>query len=1597
MRLPKEEFVLLSTDFPLMRKYLLFAGLILLGLDIHQPLSPREQYAVYLQNHPYNNRPRLSREEWKAVPKRDRPDLGWEQDFLRTMDPALGRPAPERLQAVYQLVDAQQNFIAPGVPGSSASPWVERGPDNVGGRTRALMWDPNASSGNKVWAGGVTGGLWYNNNITSSGSAWVSVSNQWDNLAITAIAYDPNNTQTFYVGTGEGWGTGASRGAGIWKSTDGGATWTQLSSTTGYHYVNDLMVRNENGSSVVYAACRRNYFRGTYHGVNGLFRSVNGGSSWTQVMPNAPGSSDPYAVADIEIAADNRIWIGTQQNSFGDGGGRVLYSDNGTTWTVSRTITGGERVEVACAPSNSFVVYALTESQGQAHEIARSTNKGSSWLVRNEPNDADLGIPSTDFTRGQAWYDLILAVDPNNQNTIIAGGIDLFRSTDGAGTWSQISKWSNNNNLANLNCSYVHADQHQVQFKPGSSSTVVFGTDGGVFYTSSLASAATSSVISARNKDYNVTQFYAAAIHPTAGSAYALAGAQDNGTQKFTSPGFGSTSEATGGDGAFCFIDQTNPSYQITSYVYNYYFLSSNGGASFNTTLQSDFNTGRFINPADYDDNLNILYSARTTSTVSRVSNITGSSSVSSLSVSGMGAMASHLRVSPYTTNSTTLFVGTETGDLYKVTNANGSPSSSNIGSSSFPGATISCVELGATENEILVTFSNYGVTSVWYTSNGGSTWSNKEGNLPDMPVRWALFNPNNRNEVILATEVGVWATTNFNSSSPNWSASNSGLSRVRVDMLQIRDSDDEVLAATYGRGLFTSNAFGVPPLPVADFAADPSAPCLNQTITLSDSSSGNPTAWNWTISPSTFVFVNGTSASSQNPQIQLTASGTYDVTLIASNVNGSDTITKAGLLQAGGLPLPFTEDFEGTTLFSADNPDNGITWALNTIGGTSPGNTAAGINFFAYSATGERDGLVSPPLDFSNYTSVDMDFDYAYARYSASFRDSMAIFVSTDCGATYSRVASYTSDPSANFATVSDQTTNFVPSVSSDWCGNTTIPNCPNVDLSAFAGQSEVIIKFEAINGYGNNLYIDNINVSGVQNSTIPIADFTANTSTICSGGSVSFTDISANTPTSWTWSISPGTYSFTGGTSASSQNPQIQFNAAGNYQVSLTATNTFGSDTETKANFITVTAPATPSVSISGDANSWCTGQSASFTALPTLGGSSPSFQWKVNGANVGTNSATYTTTSLNNGDQVSVVMTSTATCVSSSTANSNTITASITPLVVPTVSISSNASAICAGASVNFSASVSNGGSSPSYQWKVNGANVGSNSSTFSSSSLANNDQVSVEVVGSGQCASSLAGVSNVLSITVRPLPVITVPSPPFAPLCPGDSLVLSATVNNHGIPGILTNWSGPGVQNGVFYASLAGPGTHNLTVGYLYATTPDCPVNASLQLTVQNFPTPTISRNGQSLSCAQGGYTYLWKLNGSPAPGTNNQQTYSLTQNGSYTVEMSGSNCSLESDPLDVIDMSIAQLRAQYIWQVYPNPTSDKLHFSLRNPGAKEVTIRLYDARGALVLEEERLVNGNEISEQLSLQGLASGVYQLQVVVGELSFREAIRKQ
>ena len=190
-----------------------------------------------------------------------------------------------------------------------------------------------------------------------------------------------------YVGTGEGWGVAAIRGEGVWKSSDGGATWSQLANSTGLNFVNDMVMRDESGTSVLYVASTRNYYQGNNHGSNGVYRSDDGGSTFTQVST--------IGATDLSLAADDRIWVGTSS-------GDVFYSDGGTSFTESINTTNGRVALAAAAPSNANYVYALVENSSVVEMIMYTDDQGATWNTTNEPADVDNGIPDTDFTRGQA-------------------------------------------------------------------------------------------------------------------------------------------------------------------------------------------------------------------------------------------------------------------------------------------------------------------------------------------------------------------------------------------------------------------------------------------------------------------------------------------------------------------------------------------------------------------------------------------------------------------------------------------------------------------------------------------------------------------------------------------------------------------------------------------------------------------------------------------------------------------------------------------------------------------------------------------------------------------------------------------------------------------------------------------------------------------------------------------------------------------------------------------------------------------------------------------------------------------------------------------
>ncbi len=354
---------------------------------------------------------------------------------------------------------------------------------------------------------------------------------------------------------------------------------------------------------------------------------------------------------------------------------------------------------------------------------------------------------------------------------------------------------------------------------------------------------------------------------------------------------------------------------------------------------------------------------------------------------------------------------------------------------------------------------------------------------------------------------------------------------------------------------------------PVADFSALITNLCPGSSTVFYDQSLNNPTSWSWS-------FPGGTPASSTDPSPEVTYNnpGTYPVTMTVTNGAGADVASFSAFIfvGAGGDDLFFYEDFEnGLGQWTVDNPDGGFTWETFVADGTLIGSQTARIRNFFYNSPGQKDALISPVIDLSGRGIARIEMDYAHARYGFSNADSLNIYVSTDGGNTFPfKVFGDSENGSGNFATVPQQTTEFIPSDPTEWCYQTTFgPGCINVDISAFGGEPNVVVKVENVNDHGNNLFIDNFRVVTSCFVAPPVAGFIASPSLGCAPLSVNFTDLSLGEVTGWLWD-------FPGGDPSSStlQFPTVTYNNPGLFDATLTVSNIGGSNTLTIPNFITV-----------------------------------------------------------------------------------------------------------------------------------------------------------------------------------------------------------------------------------------------------------------------------------------------------------------------------------------------------------------------------------------------------------------------------------------
>ena len=964
-----------------MKKIYYIVGLLIFGLISFKPVN---NYLIELErqeHEQYVNRLNSYHsfyESSRKLPKDQRPDLRGLREHLMTVDLSEKRVPKERLiEAIKETEERKSTYAFRNR--MTEVDWEERGPNTIGGRTRAVMFDPNNST--KIWAAGVNGGLWYNNDITSNTQNWNLVDGTWASLAVSSMAYDPNDTDVMYVGTGERFGNwvesgsnwyspGASAGIGMFKSTDGGNTWTHLSSTSDFAFITDIFIRDENGQNAIYITVAGNEYEGTYVGraATGIWKSTDQGNSWTRVTETIQETTGNTEFNNIQEGVNGRLWSGSRMNSYWSGGGEIYYSDdNGSTWSSASWSSGlnnnANRVDVRVAPSDPNTVYALIGQIATPRWLAKTTDNGASWTVLDLPTNEDTSSQSyggyLSDVNGTANWAIGFGVDATDSNTIYAGVIDAYKSTDGGVSWTHISDWRGSGG----GLQYLHADHHAV--RSINNNEIVFANDGGIFYT---VNGGTN--IYQRNEGYNVGQFYSVALHPEASNQYVLGGTQDNGSWKIGATGIASGSEVTGGDGGFAHIDQLDPNYQFTASNGNNIYRSTNGGLSW--SFYSNHTEGTLINPSGIDSSTKTIYTNAGATGIMRLDNYTALASKYTMDIN-LGSSATFFKASPHTDD--VIFVGTAGGRIFKILKASTSSFSVEEITGSNVQGYISSIDIGASDEQILITVSNYGAQSIFETYSGGgpSGWINVEGDLPDMPVRAALYNRNNFNQVIAGTDLGTWTCDDISTSSPAWVPSNDGLDNVRVDMLVNRSSDGAIAAATHGRGIFYSaNGFtSTAPLNAA-FSPDKTSGVFPLTINFSDRSTGNVSGWSWD-------FGDGNTSTEQSPSHTFATAGKYTVSLQVTDGTSNDSESKTDLVWAtavqdtlyeeGFESVPYGRvDFMGRntyswTIYNQNNDADAFSWWYYTAGyGAVDGSHwMAGLGMAGAGAA--DDWLVSPEL----------------------------------------------------------------------------------------------------------------------------------------------------------------------------------------------------------------------------------------------------------------------------------------------------------------------------------------------------------------------------------------------------------------------------------------------------------------------------------------------------------------------------------------------------------------------------------------------------------------------------------------------------------
>lgn len=721
--------------------------------------------------------------------------------------------------------------------------WYEAGPNDVGGRTRALAVDRTNSQ--VIIAGGASGGIWKS---VDGGNSWHIKSKTDQQLSITFVLQDPRQgfENIWFYSSGEISGSvggnisGSTNlyGSGFYKSTDNGETWVQIQNAgdptqidTPFDYVSKIVINPQTGSLFITSS----FF--------GVLRSTDGGETF---FASLAGNINDHTYCEIDVAANGTLLAtlstGFTQNPVNSPG---LYksTDDGLSWEniTPDNYDSPSRAMVAFAPSNNDVAYLWTD-------FGSSTSFYKINVADGTSEDRTENLPQFPEPVGQintqGSYNMILAVKPDDENFVLFGATDLYRSRDGFATPAdnESENWIGGYDIINDISGYQnhHSDQHSLFFDPQDPNKLWSGHDGGLSYTEDISSSEERINWIDKNNGYNVTQFYHVSISKNKDDIRFLGGTQDNGSPLFQFDGTNTSpsGDISSGDGAYSYISE------------NYVFTSAQEGAVLRYTADVNAEGGiiedsySFVKPQEAenvlfihpftvdaeDENImyfpdgNKLWRNNSISTIQNQSDQNGTTE----GWENLGEVYSDLQ---YTITAITsapshiLYLGLTNSDgsskIMKLENSN--TAADGYVDISIPGAPegafLHQVAVNPNNaNEFIVVFTNYNIPSMFHTTDGGQTYINIDGNLegsfelPGPSIRNITILPYNESTTVYlaATSTGVYSTTEINGENTQWIEESPDLiGNVVVAAITSRTADGLVAAGTHGRGIFVAEPTG--------------------------------------------------------------------------------------------------------------------------------------------------------------------------------------------------------------------------------------------------------------------------------------------------------------------------------------------------------------------------------------------------------------------------------------------------------------------------------------------------------------------------------------------------------------------------------------------------------------------------------------------------------------------------------------------------------------------------------------------------------------------------------------------------------------------